>query len=139
MAVLNATKSKKCLLSAIVLVCMSVLVACTIQLRRLKQNDTIAPTIVVNSPLDLSVFGDDVVVEGTITDLANADGEVGELNSTTFLVLGTLRGEDIVVDEAGSFSFSFSTVGLAWDITVEIYALDWNDNQSTAALTLLSP
>ena len=102
-------------------------------------NDLIVPVIVINTPQDGDLYGEIVVVEGTVTDIANDEGEAGRVDSFTFDTQQQDIPEEgeVTLNLDGSFSFQFSTTLFNTAITLDFTATDWNGNTSTVTLTLL--
>jgi hypothetical protein len=103
--------------------------------------DSIIPVITVTSPISNSNYLETVVVTGTvldgdILDTALAASQIATLRYQITTVLGSSDYVLVDFDEAGSFSFSFSTLDYDDDIALEITASDWNDNTGTVIIRL---
>ncbi|MCX6376901.1 MAG: hypothetical protein NTU88_12870, partial [Armatimonadetes bacterium] len=100
--------------------------------------DKAAPIIDISSPASNSAYTQTVTVQGTVVDS-------GQLRSLTYTVTGTLgvltTGEVPVgsIGATGTYSFQFGTITFNGPIAITVSAKDWNDNVSTAVLTLTSP
>jgi hypothetical protein len=103
-----------------------------------QMTDKAAPIIGISSPANNSAYTQTVTVQGTAVDS-------GQLRSLTYTVTGTLgvltTGEVALgsIGSNGSYSFQFGTISFSGPIAVTVSAKDWNDNVSTAVLTLTSP
>ena len=87
--------------------------------------DSGAPVITITSPAEDSTYQSTVPVTGRVTD---GDGTV---QSLVLSVPSAEVYEDLTLADDGSFSCSFSTVGLSSSITITLTATDWNGNEST--------
>ena len=98
--------------------------------------DEMSPYITILTPADGSSYAAVVLVEGVVDDEIAEGGPAGDAISVAFEVLSTSISGSTAVNDNGSFSFSFETVGLSGTITVSIVAVDWNGNETETFLTL---
>jgi hypothetical protein len=100
--------------------------------------DKTAPTITVTAPASNSAYTQTVIVQGK-------QSKSGMLKSLSYKVTGTLgllaSGSVPLsaIGSDGSFSFQFGTLSFSGPIAVNVSAIDWNDNQGQATLTLAAP
>lgn len=100
--------------------------------------DTSSPTIVIISPLEGAMYGQSVTVSG----VAHDDGALATLTYTVKGVLETLDTGNIAISSVavdGSFSFSFDAFSFTGPISIEVRALDWNDNATSDTILLSAP
>ena len=118
-----------------------------------KVEDEGAPTIVVSSPMNNSVYRSEVSFTGNVND--DADNSIEKVS---FNIRNRAIGGGVVINSgsvsqdssagtipvaynpsSGSFSFSFSTISpdiLRDSLYVDLEALDWNGNIATSTITL---
>jgi hypothetical protein len=104
--------------------------------------DTDGPIVTIDSPLDNTYYRSQVVVTGTVRDRDSTIGSptIGELQELNYqvgnqpAVILPLGG----IDAQGSFTFSFTTVGLSGTIVLQITAIDRNARESTESIDLLT-
>lgn len=104
--------------------------------RRLE--DTIKPTVVIITPVEGSTYGQDVTVIGNARD----DGSIAAIRYTVRGVLGDLIAGTVPIASLaadGAFSFSFDAVSFSGPVSVDVEAVDWNDNAATDSIQLQAP
>ena len=80
-----------------------------------------------------------VFVEGTVQDDDSAGAiTTGEVKPLSWKVLNSALGDELSWNETtGSFSFEFITTSLSGNITFAVTAEDFNNNATTASVTLI--
>ena len=102
--------------------------------------DTIRPTLVVDTPANRSLLTSSVTFVGTATDSSVEEGDgAGRVDTLTYTVLDheSLDGSAPVDPETGAFSFTIDTSGLRGNQKVTITATDWNGNKTPVDIELV--
>jgi hypothetical protein len=99
----------------------------------LQAGDVIEPTLSVITPLDGSVFGQQVTLQGTVSD---PGGQIRRVWYTVSSTGAPSPEQDVVLDSNGEFSATFSTAAYASELVVTVYAQDWNGNVADQSLRL---
>ena len=99
--------------------------------------DDIPPQITILSPSNKSTYQSSVTVVGSVTDKSTGEGNLGEVISATYEVIGTQIKDEITVENDGSFSVQVPTVNLSGEIEIKLIAIDWQNNESEYILTLV--
>ena len=98
--------------------------------------DEFSPVVVILSPDDGSYCAKSVIITGMVTDSSTDDGEPGRVAALRYEVMSSTVGEEIIINDDGSFSFGFSTVNFGSNFVLKVIAEDWNGNSGEATLNL---
>ncbi len=101
---------------------------------KLKGNSS-GPYIVITSPSDLSTYGAEVTIQGTIRN-SELDTATTEVASFTYEIENTSIGGNVSFAANGNFSVSFSTSGLSGLLLVQFSATDMHGDRNTVILRL---
>ena len=104
----------------------------------LRLNDSIVPVVIIASHSDNDPYAPVTTITGTITDAANADGVLGEVDTAVFDVNGGQQS-DVTVGSDGRFSFGVDTSGITGTTLITVSATDWNGNIGSSSVALAAP
>jgi hypothetical protein len=107
-----------------------------------QKRDDNAPTVTFLSHTDGEYYTELVVIQGKISDDSASEGEIGEITSLSYEIIGSLgviSQAELEYDEDGIFTFQFATANIDGSAVVKIIVKDWNDNVGEYSITLKDP
>jgi hypothetical protein len=107
-----------------------------------QKRDEGAPSITITSPADGDFYTELVTITGKVGDDSASGGEIGEIRSLSYEVigpLGTFELSELSFNTDGLFTFQFATANIDGSAVVKITAMDWNENVGEYSITLKDP
>ncbi|MFA6506873.1 MAG: hypothetical protein WCT14_12265 [Treponemataceae bacterium] len=99
--------------------------------------DATPPVVTVSSPVEYASFSRNIVIDGTVSDLA-ASGRSGRVDTLTYEILSHTSAKAATIGANGSFHID-ETNDLRENIVILLKATDWNGNATEYRLPLTFP